>query len=120
MQKFFLRIGKMKNLSKNLLYILVFIILLSSCKSVKDGLSGAKQSNSDEFLVEKKNPLITPPEFNKLPDPDTLNENEKTNQEKVDLIKVIRKEASSIGTNSENKKINDSLEKSIIDKIKTN
>ena len=120
MQKFFLRIGKMKNLSKNLLYILIFIFLLSSCKSVKDGLSGGKKSNSDEFLVEKKNPLITPPEFNKLPEPDTLNENEKTNQEKDDLIRVIREETSGTKTNPENKKTNKSLEKSIIDKIKNN
>ena len=31
--------------------------------------SGKKVENSDEFLVEKKNPLIMPPDFQDLPEP---------------------------------------------------
>lgn len=38
--------------------ILIFILLtcsfLFSCQAVKDGLSGRKSENSDEFLVKKK------------------------------------------------------------------
>ena len=98
----------------------MFLTALSACQNLKDGLTGNKKNNADEFLVEKKNPLITPPEFNKLPEPDTLNENEKTNQEKDDLIRVVREETSGTKTNPENKKTNKSLEKSIIDKIKNN
>ena len=46
-------------------------LILFSCQSVKDGLSGNKGDNSDEFLVQKKNPLVLPPDFKKLPTPDS-------------------------------------------------
>ena len=38
----------------NISFVLVTIIFLTSCQSVKDGLSGRKSENSDEFLVQKK------------------------------------------------------------------
>ena len=52
------------------LFLLVIIISLYSCQSVKDALSGKKYESSDEFLVIKKNPLVLPPDFNTLPEPD--------------------------------------------------
>ena len=36
------------------LYLIILSIILSSCQSIKDGLSGRKTENSDEFLVKKK------------------------------------------------------------------
>ena len=111
----------MKNISKNLLYILVFIILLSSCKSVKDGLSGAKQSNSDEFLVEKKNPLVLPPKFDELPKPKTLTEeNKNKNEKEIDLKSIIITESSVETKIPIDKTIGSSLEKKILEKIKKN
>ena len=53
---------------KNLLLI-ILLISLYSCQSVKDALSGKKYESSDEFLVIKKNPLVLPPDFNALPEP---------------------------------------------------
>ena len=51
-------------------FFLIFLLLiLCSCQSVKDALTGKKYENSDEFLVIKKNPLILPPNFNDLPTP---------------------------------------------------
>ena len=35
-------------------YLIILSIFLTSCQSVKDGLSGNKRENSDEFLVKKK------------------------------------------------------------------
>ena len=61
-------------MNKNYFY-LILIILFTSCQSVKDGLSGKKFENSDEFLVIKKNPLVLPPDFNKLPVPKEVSEN---------------------------------------------
>ena len=49
--------------------LLLLIILLNSCQTIKDGLTGQKQNNSDEFLVKKKNRLEMPPDFDKLPTP---------------------------------------------------
>ena len=57
---------------KKVTYILLFIFLVScaeSFDSVKRGLTGAKRSSADEFLVKKKDPLILPPEFESLPTP---------------------------------------------------
>ena len=51
------------------LYLIIFSIFLTSCQSIKDGLSGRKSENSDEFLVKKKNPLVMPPKFMELPEP---------------------------------------------------
>ena len=53
----------------NLIIILISFFLVS-CQSVKDGLSGKKNENSDEFLVKKKNPLVLPPNFMQLPTPE--------------------------------------------------
>ena len=44
----------------NLHFIFIFA-LLASCSSVKDSLQSNKK-NSDEFLVEKKSPLLMPPD----------------------------------------------------------
>ena len=69
----------MKNLFKNTLFIFLILGALSGCQSVKDGLTGQKQTNSDEFLVKKKNPLSLPPDFENLPEPTTSNKNDDQN-----------------------------------------
>ena len=58
---------------KKIVYILLFIFLVScgnTFDSVKKGLTGEKRNSADEFLVKKKDPLILPPDFENLPDPD--------------------------------------------------
>ena len=45
------------------------MLAVTSCQSVKNALSGVKKENSDEFLVQKKNPLVLPPDFTDLPQP---------------------------------------------------
>ena len=52
---------------------MLLIFLVTSCadswSNVKRGLTGAKQNSIDEFLVQKKDPLILPPDFESLPSP---------------------------------------------------
>ena len=52
-------------------YILIILIFnfLQSCSSVSEGFKLKKGNTGDEFLVEKKNPLVLPPNFNDLPTP---------------------------------------------------
>ena len=52
-------------------YILIILIFnfLQSCGSVSEGFKLKKGNTGDEFLVEKKNPLVLPPNFNELPEP---------------------------------------------------
>jgi len=59
----------MKKIKLNIFIIFGLILLLNSCQTARDGLTGTKKDNTDEFLVEKKNPLVLPPEFDKLPKP---------------------------------------------------
>tara|TARA_B100001179_G_scaffold173543_1_gene128914 strand:+ start:92 stop:409 length:318 start_codon:yes stop_codon:yes gene_type:complete len=60
-------------LKKKLIFLLILNFLLTSCadtwSSVKRGVTGEKQRTSDEFLVQKKDPLILPPDFDRLPTP---------------------------------------------------
>ena len=52
---------------------MLLIFIVTSCAdtwgNVKRGLTGAKQKSTDEFLVQKKDPLILPPDFESLPSP---------------------------------------------------
>ena len=91
-------------------------LFATGCQSVKEGLTGKKTNNSDEFLIKKKNPLILPPEFEKLPKPKDALKEEK--QEEFDISKIIKSNQGEV-INDVIKK-NDSLEKSILKKINKN
>lgn len=101
--------------------IISFIILLISiygCQSIKDGLEGNKKSKSaEEFLIEKKNPLVLPPDFSKLPTP--ISEENLDNDKDLEIEDILNSSISE--KNSENKPAtNTSLEESILKKIKNN
>ena len=56
------------------IYIVICIaIFLSSCGTLKEGFSNQKKNNTDEFLIEKKSPLVMPPDYNELPIPNEEN-----------------------------------------------
>ena len=110
---------KIKEMFKN---ILLFILLISlySCQSVKDALQGKKYESSDEFLVIKKNPLVLPPDFKKLPepeDPEIMSREETIETEIDEIISSIKSDDSStkkITSESDNL----STENFVIDQIK--
>ena len=58
------------------LFLILIPIFLTSCGAVKEGFSSKKNNNSDEFLVEKKSPLLMPPDYNELPIPKSENIND--------------------------------------------
>jgi len=97
-------------------YIAISIaIILSSCGTIKDGFSNQKKNNSDEFLVEKKSPLVMPPDYNELPIPNE----EKVEKETKDIKSLISKSKQEEINEDLNKK-NLSFEGSILKKIKKN
>ena len=68
---------------RKIIYISSILFLITACadtwSSVKRGITGQKQNSTDEFLVEKKDPLILPPNFEDLPVPsDSAIEEEET------------------------------------------
>ena len=100
--------------------ILIFfqlIFLLISCSTMKEGFKNQKKSSSDEFLVEKKSPLVMPPDYNDLPVPDQNNEISDIDENKIkDLVSSNNNKENREIDNSEEKNLN--IENSILKKIK--
>ena len=98
--------------------ILITVITLTSCQSAQDALTLKKKSNADEFLVEKKSPLVLPPDYGKLPLP--ADEQEKLNDEKnlgeINILLGTNENSQTTSSNSE--KNSSSIENSILKKIK--
>ena len=65
---------------KKILFLFLIINFLYACQSVTQGFKLKKKDNTDEFLVEKKNPLVLPPNFNKLPRPNGTEASEKNDE----------------------------------------
>ena len=102
---------------KKIILYITSILFLHSCTGVTDALEGKKRSeNSDEFLVEKKNPLTERPDMNELPVPlDQEEEKSDTNNEdSLDIEKALNVEQSE---DSNNQNQENSLEKTILEKI---
>ena len=83
-------------------------MFLSGCQNVRENLSMKKKQNVDEFLIEKKNPLILPPDFSKLPEPRKNKEDDVSQDDNIDLTKVLDK-----NDELEEKTLPSDLEKSI-------
>ena len=105
----------MKN---NIIFVICFLFFLSSCQSLKDGLTGKKKENSDEFLVEKKNPLELPPSYGELPEPKKVNKESLEESIDEDIEKLI--ESVSEKNAPENTSENKSAEDFVLKEIKNN
>ncbi len=104
----------MKKISSILLLAIVFFTF-QSCQTVKEGFTSQKKKSTDEFLVEKKSPLVMPPEFNELPLPKT-SENIEENESGNNIEKLISNNSSTEGSQPQDK----NFENLIIEKIKQN
>jgi hypothetical protein len=96
--------------------LLTFFIVLTfaSCSSFKEAgkvLKNEKISSSDEFLVKKKQPLMLPPNYEKIPEPQTAYEEEEDDGKNIKKILKVPKEKISNNKSS-------SVEKSILDRIR--
>ena len=74
-----------------------------------------KADSGEEFLIEKKDPLILPPDFSKLPKP---NEQPEIIDEEVNIKSVFDGEQSSSKENNNQSSSKSNIKKSISDKIK--
>ena len=99
--------------------LLFLLLFLYSCGSVGEALQGNKRSDQgDEFLIDKKNPLAMPPDFDKLPKPGEASvkstrdiESDQSNIENLLKKSDIEEDASSSEQST-------SIESSILKKIK--
>ena len=97
--------------------LLNFILLLASCSTMKSAFVNEKKNNTDEFLVEKKSPLVMPPDYNELPIP----------KEKIDQTDINENEFKTLITQTNqdtksdsNEDVNKNFEELLLDKIKKN
>ena len=99
---------------KEIIFFMIVAFLVSSCgdtlSSVKRGLTGAKKQSAEEFLVEKKDPLILPPDYDSLPMP-----GHDGTAEVYSLEKTLKKGVSSSEDISPS---TSSTERSILEKIR--
>ena len=101
---------------KNILLIITVSFFIYSCAGLK---LKKKSTSGEEFLIEKKDPLILPPDFSKLPEPNEQIENQDNEEEKL-FIDNVFSEGNSKNDENNDKEINQKsdLKKSILDKIK--
>ena len=100
--------------------LIILIVSLNSCESVKNALTGKKYESSDEFLVIKKNPLVLPPDFNLLPEPkesSKVSREETIEAEIEDILSSIKSENSS-SDNKNKQESNNTTEEFVLDQIK--
>ena len=104
--------------TNSLIASFLILLFLNSCGTIADGLGGSKKKGSDEFLVEKKSPLVLPPNFGELPEPGKKPEENITYTKKdTSDIEDIINQSSSVSTSENNSGIKNSIEESIIKKI---
>jgi len=96
-----------------LLLLFLMSSLLTACQTFSDAgdiLRNEKKTSTDEFLIQKKEPLSQPPEFYKLPKPGQITKNAENNR-----IKKILKMPDEKTISADNKP--SSSESSIIKKL---
>ena len=100
-------------------FVVIIFFLLSACggtlDSVKRGLSGQKKVSTDEFLVEKKDPLVLPPGYHELPKPGQTEIDEDPDEQ--DISSILKVENNNQNTSSSETM---GLEESILKKINDN
>jgi len=100
-------------------FVVIIFFLLSACggtlDSVKRGLSGQKKVSTDEFLVEKKDPLVLPPGYYDLPEPGQTEMDEDLDEK--DISSILKVENNNQNTSSSE---STDLEETILKKINEN
>ena len=98
---------------KKAIYILIIFFFITSCEtmnSVKRGLTGEKKLSTDEFMIEKKDPLIMPPDYENLPTPDEAD----TASEEYSVFENVIENSTETDTSTSR-----SVENSILKKIQS-
>ena len=99
-----------------ILYLIIIFFILNGCHATKDSFTLKKKPSSDEFLIEKKSPLVTPPNYGDLPLPNETNISEKNDENEIVEITLGDKKLN-LDVPVKNSEPT-SLEQSILKKIK--
>ena len=94
-----------------IVFFMMLSFLITSCESMREGLTGSKNQSTDEFLVKKKDPLVLPPDFENLPNP---SERQISVEEMTSFEKTLKKQTISESSSA----TENSVEESILNQIK--
>ena len=94
-----------------IVFFMMLSFLITSCESIREGLTGSKNQSTDEFLVKKKDPLVLPPDFENLPNP---SERQVSAEEMTSFEKTLKKQTISESSSA----TENSVEESILNQIK--
>ena len=96
-------------------FLILLVFMITSCGTFKEAgkiLRNEKRVANDEFLMQKKDPLVLPPDFEIIPSPDSITEKKSSNNEKIKkILKAPRSESAKT-------KKSTSTEESILNKIR--
>ena len=103
---------------KKIVFSLIVLLFVTSCSdtwdSVKRGLTGQKKNSTDEFLVEKKDPLVLPPNFEDLPQPSQASRHE----EEIEDFQKTLEGLSTETTETDSDQSSQGSEQSILEQIR--
>ena len=93
-------------------------LFLYGCNTVKEAFDPQRKNSSEEFLVEKKSPLSMPPDFEKLPVPQT--DKQITQNEGEDIEFLIIENDQNVDESNGTEISDEDFEEFMLDKIKNN
>ena len=103
-----------KNIKMQKKFFLFLIFLLPiSCGGWQDfesAVTGAKKKTTDEYLIKKKDPLILPPDYDKLPLPGSKTSNR---EENLNIENIISGDSNSEGNTSNKSSVERSIEEEL-------
>lgn len=102
---------------KKIIFLLIFGLALFGCQDVKKGFSKTKIDKGEEFLIKKKNPLETPPNFDEMPKPGEIADGSKDISISDETLFQTNSDSNENLTESGDYK-NSTLEDEILKKIK--
>ena len=102
---------------KNILFTLLVLFFLNSCSGFK---MQKKSSSGEEFLIDKKDPLILPPEFSKLPKPNEEIQQNTNIEEEINLNKVLKSGNANENIKDDDNESDSGIKNKILEKIKNN
>ena len=97
-------------------FLITAFLIINSCTEFKRAVTNTKKPAGDEFLVEKKEPLTLPPNFDELPVPLSEEKDAEINSTtEIDIESLLSKTSQTDDRNKEN--LSEDLEVSILEKI---
>jgi len=105
----------MKN---KLLILLSMSIALTACSSLEEAgkiIRNERVNSTDEFLIKKRQPLTIPPDMDKIPQPNSLEQSQNVNDEEEQIKEILGAIDETSGSNTSS---SGSTEKSILEQIR--